>query len=180
MASCPARLKISIFENWPALADAACAAEKPTTAAPARAKSSRLRQQQGMPRKPTHPIRANQTRYTSTGDTVGIGGCVPGGGLLQHNRGLSAHARARHGGRRRGGREPKSSNGGGGEHSDVDTTTIEIGEVTQMWNRQFMVWGKVTYQLPSYVLQAASWSTSLFSSLSYAPSPSRLPGAAAT
>jgi len=62
----------------------------------------------------------------------------------------------------------------------LNTTTIEIGEVTQMWNRQFMVWGKVSYQLPSYVLQAASWSTSLFSSLSYAPSPSRLPGAAAT
>jgi hypothetical protein len=27
------------------------------------------------------------------------------------------------------------------------TTTIEIGEVTQMWNRQFMVWGKVTIQM---------------------------------
>lgn len=60
----------------------------------------------------------------------------------------------------------------------LSTTTIEIGEV----NRQFMdVVGKVTCsKKPTYVLQAASWSTSLFSSLSYAPSPSRLPGAAAT
>lgn len=29
----------------------------------------------------------------------------------------------------------------------LSTTTIEIGEVTQMWNRQFMVWGKVTIQM---------------------------------